>query len=623
MPPIIRADDIVLQLAEPRPQAFTAAGWAFELKFDGFRLLAERIGGKVRLVSRRGREATAQFPEVADALAALPGGDFILDGELVIQDEEGRPIFQRLLKRSTLTHARDIAKGLQADPAVYFAFDLLMVDGVDLRDQPLAKRKALLLEKIPKADRVLPVEHVETQGEALLEAVKAKGLEGIMAKRLDAPYRGGRSDTWLKIALKHVADFAVVGWADDWGALYLATWDGARFVYAGKVGSGFTPRIAEPLKPELEAHRVHGPPCAGDPPREKEAVWCTPTVVVEVRYKNWPEGLSLREPAFLRVRDDKTPKECPTPTKGLAPAPSAAPPPPADVKVSNADKVFFPESGITKGELVGYYRAVSKWLLPYLSDRPLMLTRYPDGITGKSFFQKAKPAGAPAFVRTVSVYNEEEGRQLEQIVCDDLRTLEWCANMGAIPLHIPAARVATIDRSDWVVIDFDPKDAPFDHVITLARTLRGLCDDAGLPSFPKTSGSSGLHVLIPIGLQLDHDGAKQLAELLATLLVQAHPKIATLERTMKKRGGRVYVDAGQNGAGRLIAAPLCVRPLPGAPVSMPLTWDEVKKGLGPRQFTIRDAIARLEQRGDPMARVLELKPDLAKAVAQLGAKLGA
>ncbi|MEW5742436.1 MAG: DNA ligase D [Myxococcota bacterium] len=618
MPPIIRADDIVLQLAEPRTAAFTAEGWAFELKLDGFRLLAERIGGKVRLVLRRGREATAQFPEIAEALAALPGGDFILDGELVIQDEVGRPIFQRLLKRSTLTAPRDISKGMHADPAVYFAFDLLMYEGVDLRGEPLSKRKALLLEKIPKADRVVPLEHVETQGEALLEAVRAKGLEGVMAKRLDAPYTGGRSDTWLKIALKHVADFAVVGWADDWGALYLATWDGARFVYAGKVGSGFTPKLAESLKPELEAHRVRGPPCAGDPPREKEAVWCTPTVVVEVRYKNWPEGLSLREPTFLRVRDDKTPKECPTPTTGFAPAPSKPPP---EIKVSNADKVFFPESGITKGEVVGYYRAVSRWLLPYLRDRPLMLTRYPDGITGKSFFQKAKPQGAPDFIRTVSVFNEEEGRALEQIVCDDVRTLEWCATMGAIPLHIPAARVATIDRADWVVIDFDPKDASFDHVIELARALKRLCDEAELPSFPKTSGSSGLHVLIPLGLQLDHAGARQLAELFATLLVQAHPKIATLERTLKKRGGRVYVDAGQNGAGRLIAAPLCVRAQPGAPVSMPLTWDEVKPGLGPRQFTVRDAVGRLEQRGDPMAKVLELKPDLARAVERLGGKL--
>lgn len=619
MPPIIRADDIVLQLAAPRAAAFTAEGWAFELKLDGFRLLAERIGGTVRLVLRRGREATAQFPEIVEALAALPGGDFILDGELVIQDEEGRPIFQRLLKRSTLTAPRDIQKGLRADPAVYFAFDLLMSDGVDLRGEPLGRRKALLFEEIPKADRVLPVEHVEAQGEALLAAVKAKGLEGIMAKRLDAPYTGGRSDKWLKIALRHVADFAVVGWADDWGALYLATWDGARFVYAGKVGSGFTPRIAEGLRPELEAHRVRGLPCAGDPPREREAVWCTPTVVVEVRYKNWPEGLSLREPTFLRVRDDKTPKECPAPTDGLAPSPAKEPP--ATVRVSNADKVFFPESGITKGEVVGYYRGVSPWVLPYLRDRPLMLTRYPDGITGKSFFQKAKPQAAPDFIRTVSVFNEEEGRALEQIVCDDLRTLEWCATMAAIPLHIPAARVATIDRADWVVIDFDPKDAAFEHVIDLARALQRLCDDAELPSFPKTSGATGLHVLIPVGLQLDHAGAKQLAELLATLLVQAYPGLATVERSMKKRGGRVYVDAGQNGAGRLIAAPFCVRAEPGAPVSMPLTWDEVKPGLGPRQFSIRDALTRLEQRGDPMAKVLELKPDLPRAVERLGAKL--
>jgi bifunctional non-homologous end joining protein LigD len=611
-PPRIRAEDVELQLAESRDAAFTAPGWYFELKLDGFRLLAERVGGVVRLVLRRGREATSQFPEVARALAEVPGGDFLLDGELVIQDAQGHPVFQRLLRRSTLTGA-DAEAAAARSPAVYFAFDLLAVEGVDLRARPLSERKARLLQVVPRLERVLPLDHVEAEGEALLAAVKAQGLEGVVAKRADAPYRGGRSERWLKVALKQVGDFAVVGWADDWGALYLATCEQGRYVYAGKVGSGFTPRLADALRATLLPTRVDAPPCVGEPPRDKEAVWCRPTVVCEVRYKNWPQGLALREPAFLRWRDDKGPQECQAPRSGLVP--EAAPSP----GLSNATKVFFPDDGITKGEVVAYYRAVSPWLLPYLLDRPLLLTRYPDGIRGKSFFQKARPEGAPDFIRTVRVRSDEDQRELDQIVCDDLRTLEWCAAMGAIPLHLPAGRVAALDRADWAVIDFDPKDAPFTQVVTLALALQELCQSVGLPSFPKTTGSSGLHVLVPLGGQLDHAGARHLAELLSMLVAHRHPTLGTLERVMARRGGRVYLDAFQNGPGKVLAAPLCVRPLPTAPVSMPVTWDEVTPALRPRQFTLRDAVARLERRGDAMAAVLALRPDLPRALKRLAA----
>lgn len=610
----MKADDIVLQLAEARPTAFTRDGWGFELKFDGFRLLAERIGGKVRLVLRRGREATRQFPEITSALEQIPGGDFIVDGELVIQDDHGRPIFQRLLTRGTLTGQREIDMGMRANPAVFFAFDLLMDEGVDLRALKLRERKARLMTRVPKLERVLPVEYVEREGEALLDAVREQQLEGIVAKDLSAPYRGGRNPTWLKIALKHVADFAVIGYADDFNALYLATWDGLQFVYAGKVGSGITPKIGESIRPQLEAATLKKPPCIGEVPKEAEARWCTPALVVEVRFKNWPEGLSIREPAFLRFREDKLPTECPTPNFGHAPAPAQAAQAP---KISNTDKVLFPDDGITKGELVEYYRAVSKWLLPYLVDRPLMLTRYPDGIRGKSFFQKGAPLKAPDFVRTIRVRNEEEQRDIDQIVCDDVRTLEWCANLATLPLHIPASRVGSLERADWAVIDFDPKGAPFEDVMTLALALHARCERAGLPTFVKTSGANGMHVLIPLAGQLDHAGARQLAELLSQLLVADHPKIATLERAIPKRQGRVYVDALQNGQGKLVAAPFCVRALPTAPVSMTLEWDEVRPGLTARSFSLKGAIARLEARGDPMAAVLTMKVDLGAALAKL------
>lgn len=611
----MNADDVELQLAEARPTAFTKEGWGFELKFDGFRLLAERVGGKVRLVLRRGREATRQFPEIVAALEQVPGGDFIVDGELVIQDEDGKPVFQRLLTRGTLTGQREIDMGLRANPAVYFAFDLLMDEGVDLRSKPLRQRKARLLERIQKAERLLPVEYIEKEGEALLEAVKAQELEGIVAKDLAAPYRAGRGHGWFKIALKHVADFAVIGYADDFNALYLATWDGLQFVFAGKVGSGITPKISEALKPLLVATTIRSPPCIGEVPTEKEARWCTPQLVIEVRYKNWPAGLSLREPAFLRVREDKVPTECPTPTSGYAPGPQMTPA--AGTKISNTDKVLFPEDGITKGQIVEYYRAVSKWLLPYLLDRPLMLTRFPDGIRGKNFFQKGAPTKAPDFVRTIRVRNEEENRDIDQIVCEDLRTLEWCANLATLPLHIPAGRVSAIDKADWAVIDFDPKGAPFEDVMTLAHALHARCEKAGLPTFVKTSGANGLHVLIPLAGQLDHTGARQLAELLSAMLVAECPTISTLERAIPKRLGRVYVDALQNGQGKLVAAPFCVRAQPTAPVSMPLRWDELVPGLTPRSFTINNAIAHLEKHGDPMREVLTLKVDLTAALGKL------
>jgi bifunctional non-homologous end joining protein LigD len=316
MPPtLLRADDITLQLAEARTTGFSAPGWVFELKFDGFRLLAERIDGKARLVLRRGREATREFPEITQAIASVPGPDFIVDGELVIQDAEGNPIFQRLLKRSTLTTPRDIDAGMRADPAVYFAFDLLMYDGLDLRSLPLLERKARLFEIFPRLERAMPVEHVEEQGLALLEVVKARGLEGVMAKRADAPYRGGRGETWLKIALKHVWDFAIVGWADDWGALYLATWDNEQFVYAGKVGSGFTCGASQRWCARFVTRTgLRGSRCASPPSCAFAPTSCRRSARRHARV--WPRSRTPSRRQTRRRRPSRTPPRSSSLTMG-------------------------------------------------------------------------------------------------------------------------------------------------------------------------------------------------------------------------------------------------------------------------------------------------------------------
>lgn len=606
----LSADDVEPQLCEIRDNAFDDPAWLWELKLDGFRLIVEKQGPAVKLVLRRGRETGSQFPEVVAAIAGLAPEHLVLDGELVIPDAQGRPQFQALLKRSTVTGTHAIERLSREYPAAFFAFDCLAVDGEDLRGKPLRERRERLTKALEGSTRVRPVEAIEGQGAALLDLVRAQGLEGVVGKRADSKYEGGRRATWVKVPITRLDDFAVVGHAPDYGAIHLGVFDGERFVYAGKSGSGFGPKQQKAAKPKLDALRVKGPSCGGELPNE-EIVFVKPELVVEIRSKRWAPGTMPREPIFLRFRDDKAPEDCIDPRAAPElPAPQAA--------LSNPKKPYWPEDGLTKQDLFDYYRAVSPWLLPYLADRPLMLTRYPDGIHGKSFFQKSVPLKAPAWVRTVHLSTDGDTREIDQIVGADLRTLEWLANLGTIPLHLPAGRVGSLERADWCVIDLDPKGAPFANVITIAQTLKGLCEQIGLPSFPKLTGSSGLHVMLPLGAQVDHGFAVHLAEALATVLVAKLPQIATVERVIEKRAGKVYVDCYQNGHGKLIAAPLCLRPLPGAPVSMTLEWSEVVPGLTPRQFGMKTALARLEAKGDPMAPLLSTTPELAPVLEKLG-----
>jgi bifunctional non-homologous end joining protein LigD len=288
------------------------------------------------------------------------------------------------------------------------------------------------------------------------------------------------------------------------------------------------------------------------------------------------------------------------------------------VVITNASKVFWPGEGYTKGDLVGYYQGVGGWLVPYLRDRPLVLTRYPDGIGGKSFYQKDAPAWAPAWVRRVRVASPHAGRAIEYFVVDDVETLRYVANTGTIPLHPWASRVGSLDRPDWCVLDLDPKGAPFADVVAVARTLRSILDGLELPSYVKTSGATGLHILLPLGARYTYDEARAFARLLATLAVESRPDIATIARLLRTRGGKVYVDFGQNASGQTIVAPFSVRPLPGAPVSCPLRWDEVGPGLDPRRFTIATMPARLEKVGDPLGPVLGGAIDIAAALERIG-----
>jgi bifunctional non-homologous end joining protein LigD len=376
-----------------------------------------------------------------------------------------------------------------------------------------------------------------------------------------------------------------------------------------------------------------------------------PELVVEVRFKEHTDQGLLRHPVFLRVRDDKTPEECgdpveipepPEPPEPSGPAEEAegappggsggavAPPSPGALRTarpepsfSNTSKVFWPEEGYTKGDLLEYHRRIAPWMLPYLRDRPLVMTRYPDGIHGKSFFQKDAPPHAPDWIRTVTVWSEGSERELSYFVADDVESLLYIVNLGTIPIHVWGSRTSDLAKPDWCVLDLDPKEAPFGDVVKIALVIKEICDEIGLPSFPKTSGSSGIHVLVPLAGLLDHEQARTLGELLGRVAVTRRPDIATLTRSPGKRDGKVYVDFVQNGQGRLIAAPFTVRPLPGASVSAPLDWDEVGPDLSIRAHTMKTVPDRMERLGhDPLRGVLEAEPDLLGALARLSEQLG-
>jgi bifunctional non-homologous end joining protein LigD len=644
----VQPEAVQLMLAEARDDAFTAAGWLFELKLDGYRVLGARDGA-ARLLSRNGNDLSSCFPEVIQVLTALPFDRLVLDGEIVALDEAGRPSFQRLQQRARLRRGLDIRHAMVENPVTYFAFDLLGVDDFDLRPLPLSTRKALLQKLLPPAGVIRFLDHFETEGEVLYEQVQRLGLEGIVAKRAESPYRAGRSATWLKIRTRRSDDFVVVGFTapkgsrSGFGSLQVALYVEGKLTYAGRAGSGFTDTQLTHVRRELEASRRPDPACVGPIPQEKGITWVEPRLVCEVEFTEWTDEGLLRQPVFLRFRDDKKPEECIGGAGALwaggqrdSRAAEEEEPPEPPVKVprsrapsrdqesdrkvtlTNTTKIFWPDDGYTKGDLIEYYRTISPWILPYLADRPVVLTRYPDGIAGKSFFQKDAPGFVPDWIRTERMWSEQAERDIDYFVCDDEASLLYLINMGTIPLHIWASRTAKIDRPDWCVLDLDPKEAPFSDVIRVAQTMHALCEEIGLPNLVKTSGSSGLHVLIPLGGQCRYDEARSLGELLARLVTAELPEISTVTRQVSRRGGKVYVDYLQIGAGRLIVAPFSVRPLPGAPVSMPLRWSEVKDGLDIRSFTIKTAPARMQKlKRDPLREVLEEEPDLAGALERL------
>ncbi|MEO7368286.1 MAG: DNA ligase D [Gemmatimonadaceae bacterium] len=658
--------------AETSEKAFTRDGWIFELKLDGYRLIASKSHGEALLLTRNGNDYTGVFPEIARAVKALPVDECIIDGEVVVTDEKGLPSFAMLQRRGTLSAPMDVKRAAVELPSTFFAFDMIAFEGFDLRSLPLLKRKEFLAEVVPKLGPVRALDHIEREGEAFLEQVAALGLEGIIAKKADEPYRKGRSSQWLKIKKEKTDDFVIVGYTAPKksrvgiGALQLADYVDGVLVYAGRVGTGFNDQLLKDLKARFDPIERRDAPCAGPVlrpgakplptekiPDVKTTTWIEPEYVCEVKFREWtPDGV-LRHSALMRIRDDKRPTECERqnwhnsvvpPKEGeeenssiIEVVPVVAVVPQNDdvsvvsvvsvsksVVISNPKKIYWPAEKYTKGDMIDYYRAISPWLLPYLRNRPVVLTRFPDGIEGKSFYQKDAPEFAPSWMRTIPIWSTDTQRDIRYFVCDDVESIEYVANMGSIPLHIWMSRVGSLELPDWCVIDLDPKEAPFSDVIKCAQVLHRICEEVQLPNYVKTTGKTGLHILIPLGRQFTYEQCRVIGELLARLVIRELGDISTITRHITKRGDKVYLDYLQNRHGQTIVAPFSVRPLPGATVSMPLVWDEVDQSLDPRAYTIKNAVERMERMGvDPVLPALEGKPDLSLVLKRLSELMSA
>src|SRR5438445_1388269 len=607
-------------LATPAEEVPRGSGWAFEVKWDGFRAIASVAGGEATLTSRNGHDLPARFSNVAKELAkAVKTPDCVLDGEVCALDESGRSSFSAM------------QQGKPGTPIVYYVFDVLEVDGEPLVDLPLVERRKRLEQLLDKRNRTVRLSETFDDGNALYEAAKEQGLEGIVAKRLDSRYlQGKRTRDWLKIKTHGRQEFVIAGFtkgtgrrASSFGSLVLAYYQGDELVYAGNVGTGFTGREIEKLLDKLRPLKRSTPPFKEVPKmpkvRKSDVIWVEPKLVCEVEFVEWTHDGRLRAPAYKGLRDDKPAeavrRELPIAdriTKGTR-----------ELKLSNLDKVFFPDEGITKGDLLEYYRAVAPVLLPHLKDRPFTMVRWPDGIEAGRFFQKDAPSHMPEWIPTFRalVSTRESPRKQKWVnfpLVNDELALLWMVNMGCIDMNAWYSRVDKSERPDFVLFDLDPSpDVGFSETVEAAILVKQALDAFGLVGFPKTSSAEGMHVLVPVERRYTYDDTRQFAEIVAGAIARTNRGLATTEWTKSKRRG-VLIDANQNGEGKTIASAYSVRPRPGAPVSTPLRWEEVNEELDPLSFTMEVVLQRVRKHGDLFEGVLTTKQRLTDAIKALG-----
>lgn len=648
---------------------FDSEDWVYEVKWDGYRALGFSMkNGDVQLLSRNNLQFNAKFYPIYELMQQWKM-DMVVDGEIVVLNEKGVSNF------GNLQNWKNEADGT----LVYYVFDLIWYNGIDLSDLMLKERQAILAEVLPQGDDQIRLSKVfEAKGSEFFKASEKIGLEGIIAKKADSPYTANnRSGDWLKIKLNKRQEVVIAGFTKNEGtskqfsSLLLGVYENDRLQYVGKVGTGFNEKqqkeimsMMKPLiidkssfdtQPDVNKKSRFRP----DPPKAK-ATWLKPELVGEVTFTEVTLDGVFRHPSFQGMRMDKKAKdvvremevetkaavvELDVPEDDVKPSivrHKAIKPPKVnsrktllnpddeiqlrkvrgrELKFSNLSKLYWPDDQVTKRDMFNYYYQVADYIVPYLKDRPMSLNRYPGGINGKSFYQKDVKDKAPEWAETFP-YITSEGEKREYLLGDDEAALLWMASLGCIEMNPWFSRTASPDYPDYCVVDLDPDRQSFDQVIEVALVVKDICDQIDVPAYCKTSGSTGLHIYIPMGAKYDYDQSQMFAKIIVSLVHQRIPEFTTLERMIANRKGKMYLDFLQNRPGATIASPYSLRPKPGATVSMPLGWEEVKPGLKMTDFTIFNALDRLKAKGDLFKGVLGRGIDLKKAVMKAKAEFG-
>lgn len=622
-------------------EPFDEPGWLYEVKWDGFRAVSFIKKGKISVQSRNAKSFDEKFYPVYEELKTWEK-EAVIDGEIVSVDEKGMANF------NSLQNWRSEADGI----LVYYVFDILWYEGKDVTQLPLADRKKILKEILPASDLIKYSESFESSGIEFFKLAEEMSLEGIMAKKADSVYTQGlRTKEWLKIKTELRQEVVIGGFTKNEGtskkfsSLLVGVFKDKKLVFTGKIGTGFTDKLQKELMKKFQPLIIPDSPFVHEPdvnqpsrfrpnPPHAEAIWLKPELICEVSYREMTKDGVMRHPSFRGLREDKKPQEVvlekevdtkkilkektnmnkesiiPSAPKGtrktlLNPkeATQVKKVNGEELKFTNLGKIYWPKEKYTKRDLINYYYQAAPFILPYLKNRPQSLNRFPNGIKGESFYQKNVTGKVPDWVETFP-YHSEEGGDRNFLVISNEASLLYIVSLGCIEINPWSSTIKKPDNPDWCIIDLDPGKNTFDQVIEAAQVTRSVLESAGIESYCKTSGSTGIHVYFPLGAKYTYEESKEFARIIASKVTEQLPSFTTIERIVSNRGGKMYIDFLQNRPQATLAAPYSVRPKPGATVSMPLHWDEVKKGLKMTDFTLKNSIARMREQGDIFKPVL-------------------
>lgn len=615
-------------LATLSEKAFDDKDWVFEIKWDGYRAIADLSHDEPLFYSRNGISFLSKFEQIAQDFK-LQKYPMILDGEVVAYNDQGKPDFQLLQKIGDNPHL----------VLIYQVFDILWLNGHSTEKLSLIQRKELLKEALTETDAIKYCDHIPEKGIAFFEQMKRMNLEGMMAKRADSQYiENHRTDDWLKIKLSNTEEAIICGFTEprgsreSFGALILGKYREKELIYCGHTGTGFNKVSLKQIHRKLQKLVTNTSPFKTIPKTNMPVTWTKPELVCEIKYSEITQDGIFRHPVFITLREDKNPEEiCTSPfnekPKDMKAKSSSKKTETSDkekeitlnkhlVKLTNQDKVYFPKDGITKGDVIEYYQSVATYILPYLKNRPLSLNRFPNGVEEQSFYQKDAGDHIPDWIKTTQVYSESNDKNIDYIYCNDKATLAYLNNLGCIDFNPWNSSLPDLGHPGYLVLDLDPSTKnTFDEVIETALQVNEVLKSLTIKGYCKTSGSTGIHIYIPMGGKYDFEQVKDFAHILMKKVNEKIPKITTLERSLQKRDSKkVYLDYLQNRTGQTLASVYSLRPKQGASVSVPLDWDELKPGLKPTDFNINNALGRIKEKGDLFKPVLGKGIDMIKVL---------